>query len=185
MAEDDEQPPPLATAIFERDFASATRLLGEGRSLDELLEEDGSSPLHEAAREGDAELVAFFLRHGCPRTLAAFDYIAQTPLIAAADHGQVEIARSLLAAGSEVNAHEEAEIGNTAIREATRFGSVELVALLLAAGADPTIPGWMGISAVDQAHFEILTGLESPEAREIQRLFARYPSKVRDGRARG
>jgi hypothetical protein len=50
----------------------------------------------------------------------------------------------------------------------------------LAAGADPTIPGWMGISAVDQAHFEVLTGLDSPEAREIQRLFVRFPSKVRD-----
>ena len=72
---------------------------------DDLLEEDDSSPLHEAAREGDAEL---------------------------------------------------------------------------AAGADPTIPGWMGISAVDQAHFEVLTGLDSPEAREIQRLFVRFPSKVRD-----
>lgn len=185
MLEDDELPSPLSTAIFERDFEAAAALLRAGQSLDDLLDEDGSSPLHDAAREKDVELVEFFLHHGCPRTIAAFDYISQTPLIAAADHGNVEAVRQLLAAGADVNAHEEEKVGNTAIREATRYGSVEIVALLLAAGADPTITGWMGISAVDQAHFEILKGLDSPEAREIQRLFARFPSRVRDDRAGG
>ncbi|MEO8276575.1 MAG: hypothetical protein ABI639_10160 [Thermoanaerobaculia bacterium] len=71
-------------------------------------------------------------------------------------------------------------MGNTAIREATRLGGVEIVQLLRDAGADPTIPGWIGISAADQAYLEVNGGLDSAAARELQRMFAGFPSRARE-----
>lgn len=170
----------LAEALWNRDFETASKLLQSGLSLDDILDDDGDSLLHNAAQDGDMEMVDFFLRHPCPGTIASFDYIAQTPLIRAADHGHVEIVRRLIAAGADVNAHHEDQIGNTAIREAVRGGYVEIVRALLAAGADPTIPGWMMISAVDQAYYEVKGGLDSAGAREIQELFSGYPSSLRE-----
>ncbi len=147
--------------------------------MDDLLEGDGDSLLHAAAQDGDVEMVEFFLRHPCPGTLGSFDYIAQTPLIRAADHGNLEIVRKLIAGGAEVDDHDDDQIGNTAIREAVRGGHVEVVRALLSAGADPTIPGWMNLSAVDQAHYEVKGGIDSAGAREIRELLLQYPSDLR------
>lgn len=180
----DETFGPLLYALSESDFDTASRLLQGELTLDGVIDDEldvGSSYLHHAAREGDLETVDFFLRHGCPRTLASFDCIGHTPLIAAANEGNTEIVRRLIAAGADVNAHCEERIGNTAIREAVGSGHVEIVKLLLAARADPTIPGWMGISAVDQAHNGIKGGGEA--AQEIQRMLSKFPSTLRDKNA--
>jgi ankyrin repeat protein len=178
---DNETLDALSDAILEREFATASSSLQGKVTLDDLIASDGSSTLHESAREGDLETVDFFLHHGCPRTLASFDYIAHTPLIAAANKGQTEIVRRLIAAGADVNAHCDERIGSTAIKEAVGGGYVEIVKLLLAARADPTIPGWMGISAVDQAHNGIKGGGEA--AQEIQRMLSKFPSTLRDKNA--
>ena len=170
----------LSQALWDRDFEVASKLLRSGLSLDDILDDDGDSFLHNAAQDGDIEMVAFFLQSSCPRTLASFDYIAQTPLIRAADHGHLEIVRRLISAGADVNAHNEDQIGNTAIREAVRGGHVEVVRVLLDAGADPTIPGWMGISAVDQAYYEVDGGLDSADAQEVRELLSGYRSPLRE-----
>lgn len=54
-------------------------------------------------------------------------------------------------AGADVNAHNAPHIGDTALRLAAENGTLEMVELLLNAGADPTIPGWMALTALDKA----------------------------------
>lgn len=175
---DPDDLPPLWTALGDRDFAEARRLIAAGARLDHLIEEDGNTFLHDAAEDGNVEMVDFYLDHECPATLEQFDYIQQTPLIRAAHNGQTDIVVRLLSARVNPNAHDEEQIGNTAIREAVRAGHKDIVSILLKAGADPTIPGWMTISAVDQAWYEI----EGPHdtISEIRNLLSDYPSSLRD-----
>jgi ankyrin repeat protein len=172
--------PPLWNALLAHDLTEAGRLLAAGARLDDIIEEDGDTFLHQAARENDAEVVEFFLEHDCPVTLETFDSLVETPLIAAAGQGRLNIVVRLLSARANPNAHDAGRIGNTALREAVRGGHVEVVALLLRAGGDPTIPGWMALSAADQAHYEMEGGLATPQAAQIQQLLARFPSALRD-----
>ncbi len=126
----------LWNALVGRDFYGAARFLGKGAALDDLIGEDGDTLLHQAAQNGDTEMVEFFLSHDCPLTLETFDYVHQTPLIRAA------------------------------------------VSLLLRAGADPTIPGWMGMSAVDLAWHQIQGTPE--DIGKIRDLVRDFPSSLRD-----
>lgn len=173
----EEEWPPLWRTLSERNFIEARQLLKAGAHLDEIIEGDGDTILHRAAQEDDVEMVEFYLEHGCPRTMETFDYIAKTPLIRAAGSGKTNIVVRLLSAGANPNAHDEARIGNTAIHEAVHGGQVAIVSLLLRAGADPLIPGWMALTAVDQAHHKIDGGLDSTNALEIQKMLA--PSQAR------
>jgi len=170
--------PPIWLALLERDLGAASRLIEDGAALDDIIEEDGNTLLHVAARDGDVEMVEFFLNYDCPITLEQFDYIQETPLIGAAENGRTEVVVLLLSARVNPNAHDEDHIGNTAIREAVRGGHREIVALLLRAGADPTIPGWMNVSAVDQAWGSVAGTRQV--IREIRGMFRQFPSQVRD-----
>lgn len=171
--------PPLWNALDERDFGEARRLITAGAKLDDIIEDD-DSPLHRAAQAGETAMVDFYLDHDCPKTIETFDYLGWTPLIRAAACGRLDIVVKLLSARANVNAHDEERIGNTALREAVRGGHALIVGLLLRAGGDPTIAGWMAISAVDQAHYEIEGGLESTAALKIQEMLALFPSPLRD-----
>jgi ankyrin repeat protein len=177
--EEDERPL-LWTALRDRDCSTAQNLIAAGAHLDDIIEEDGCTFLHRAAEENDLVMVDFYIDCGCPQTLETFDYISQTPLIWASAHGHTNVVARLLLAGANPNAHDERRIGNTALREAVRGGHIEVVSLFLHAGGDPTIPGWMAISAVDQAYYEIDGGLESPNAVRIQEMLAPFPSGLRD-----
>ena len=170
--------PPLWIALSERDYESASKLIADGVALDDLIEEDGNTFLHDAAQDGDVEMVEFFLSHDCPLTLEQFDYVQQTPLIRAADNGKTDVVVRLLSARVNPNANDEHRIGNTAIREAVRGGHTDIVSLLLRAGADPTITGWMGISAVDQAWDEIES--DNATIKAIRALLRSFPSSLRD-----
>jgi ankyrin repeat protein len=170
--------PPLYQALHDRNFDLAARLITEGAKLDDIIENDGNTFLHDAAQAGDLMMVDFFLDHECPATIESFDYISNTPLIRASHIGRTEVVVRLLAARVNPNSNDEERIGNTAIREAVRGGHTEIVSLLLRSGADPTIPGWMNISAVDQAWYSIEGTHET--MREIRALLARYPSSLRD-----
>lgn len=170
--------PPLYEALTNRDFDLAAKLISNGARLDDLVEGDGHTFLHDAAQNGDLEMVEFFLNHDCPASVEQFDCIQQTPLTRAADNGQTEVVVRLLAARANPNAHDEDGVGNSAIHEAVRGGHREIVSRLLAAGADPTIAGWMSISAVDQAWLEVRGTRET--IREIRAMLLDYPSSLRE-----
>jgi ankyrin repeat protein len=129
---------------------------------DELIGYLDEWDLHFAAQEGDMTSVRQLLADG--RSPNAFDEISHTPLHYAAESGHFEIMRVLLEAGADVNANEEARIGNTPLREVAGDCSLAVARFLVDAGADPRIPGWMQLTALDQA--------EERKDEEGQRVYA-------------
>lgn len=105
--------------------------------------------LHAAADAGRLDEVRQAIADGWP--LEEFDdSLAWTPLHHAANAGHLEVVRALLAAGVAVDRHCAARIGDTALAMVAGHGSAAMARLLLDAGADPTVPGWMGLSALDR-----------------------------------
>src|SRR5262249_9454828 len=110
-----------------------------------------STSLHAATEHRDHVTLKLLVSAPCDQVLDSFDYISRTPLMIAAESQDVIAASLLLESGANVNTHDEQKIGNTAIRCAAEVGSVEMVKLLLHFGADPTIPGWMNLTAIHKA----------------------------------
>jgi ankyrin repeat protein len=105
--------------------------------------------LHFASGDGDLQAVKRLLQQGADPN--AFDDLGWTPLIHAAKRGHLDVVRCLLAAGAKVDARDEARVGNTALAEVAAECSLEMAKALVEAGADPSIPGWMQLTALDRA----------------------------------
>lgn len=115
-------------------------------NMDDWMEKE---KLHFAAHDGNLEAVKRLVQAGFP--LNAFDEISKTPLHYAAENGHIEVVKFLIEAGADVNAHEESKIGNTPLREIAGNCSYEMAKIFVDAGSDPTIPGWMQITALHTA----------------------------------
>ena len=105
--------------------------------------------LHFAARDGDLDRVQRLLASGCD--VNAFDELGKTPLHYAVAREQFAIVQYLLDHGADVNARHEANIGDTPLGDVAATCSLRMATLLVLAGADPTIQGWMQLSALDRA----------------------------------
>ena len=121
--------------------------------------------LHFTAADGALSLVSSLLASGAE--LDVHDDLGYTPLHYAAKHDHYKIAELLINHGADVNANDEERIGETPLAVAVRSASPGLVELLLQKGADPTISGWMGLTALDRA-----TKRRDEDGVEIQRLLA-------------
>jgi ankyrin repeat protein len=105
--------------------------------------------LHLAAQDGDLEKIRKLVMAGYP--VNAFDDLSFTPLHYAVMREHFEVAKYLLSVGADVNAHEEEKIGNTPLGEIAGNCSFAMASLLVEAGADPSIPGWMQLTALHKA----------------------------------
>jgi hypothetical protein len=106
--------------------------------------------LHMAADAGDLDRVRELVQEG--HDVNAFDdSLSFTPLHIAVKGEHTEIVRYLLSVGADVNAHEEDRIGETPLGEVAANCSFEMAELLVNAGANPVIPGWMQVTALDRA----------------------------------
>jgi ankyrin repeat protein len=105
--------------------------------------------LHFAAQDGDVNRLREVLARGHP--VNAFDDIGMTPLHYAARGEHYEAAEFLIRSGADVNAHDESRIGNTPLGQVAGECSLRMAHLLVDAGADPTIPGWMQLTALHRA----------------------------------
>lgn len=108
-----------------------------------------SAELHWAAESGDVASVEELIARGYP--VDSFDDLGRTPLHYAALRGHLDAVSALLRAGADVNARDVARLSNTPLGEVASTCSLEMAELLVEAGADPTIPGWMQLTAVDKA----------------------------------
>ena len=133
---------------------------------------DDWDTLHYAAQRGDIEVVKSFLAKGSD--INAFDEVSFTPLHHAVREGHLELVKVLLGAGADVNAHEEARIGDTPLGEVAGNCSFEMARVLIAAGADPTIRGWMQLSALDRA-----AQRKKKQGREVYELLVKASSRFK------
>ena len=106
--------------------------------------------LHFAADKGDLDRVKELIASGYD--VNSFDDgLSLTPLHYAAKAENLEVMKYLLAVGADVNAHDEERIGETPLGEVAASCSYEVAKILTDAGANPTIPGWMQITALDRS----------------------------------
>jgi ankyrin repeat protein len=95
-------------------------------------EADGTTSLHYAVRNDDAQLVDRLIRAGAD--VKAANRYGITPLYLACVNGNAAIIEKLLKAGADANA--VSSEGETALMTAARTGNVDAVKVLLAHGAD-------------------------------------------------
>ena len=118
---------------------------------------------HFAASQGDLDEARQLIASGYD--VNAFDDIARTPLHYAAAAEDLLMVQLLLDSGADVNAHDDANIGDTPLAKVAEVCSSRMAAILLEAGADPSIPGWMGLTALDRA-----SKRTDSEGQEVLRL---------------
>lgn len=131
---------------------------------------DSADDLHWAAAAGDLDRVRQLLDAGYD--LNAFDDLDYTPLHHAALKEHVAVVSLLLGKGADVNAHNEPRIGDTPLAVCAQTCSLEMASLLLEAGADPTIRGWMGLTALDRVR-----GRKRGDGPRVRDLMERFASK--------
>ncbi|MBK7116309.1 MAG: ankyrin repeat domain-containing protein [Proteobacteria bacterium] len=122
---------PLVEAARARDAATAQKLLRESRAAAKQMAVDGTTALHWAVYNDDADLVDRLVAARADVN-ARNDYGA-TPLSQAAVVGNVRVIRRLVGAGADVEAANAD--GQTALMVLARSSNVEAARLLLKRGA--------------------------------------------------
>lgn len=126
--------------------------------------------LHRAAHSGDIEECKRLLDEGLQPN--AFDDLGWTPLHYAAKGQHLEVMKLLIDSGANVNANDERVIGNTPLGEVAGNCSFEVAKLLIDSGADPTISGWMQLTALDKAQER-----KRPEGLRVHQLLEQAARK--------
>jgi ankyrin repeat protein len=122
---------PLADAIESGRRDAAFELIAAGADVD-ASQGDGTTPLHWAAYQLDAELVERLIDRGASANTQ--NRYGATPLGEAAKAANAEIVALLLKAGAEVD--KANADGETALMLSARTGSAAVAELLIDAGAD-------------------------------------------------
>ncbi|MFZ2490140.1 MAG: ankyrin repeat domain-containing protein [Thermoanaerobaculia bacterium] len=105
--------------------------------------------LHFAAADGDVERMKALVASGFQ--VDAFDELGFTPLHHAVKTEHLAAIEYLISVGANVNSRDETRIGNSPLAEVAATCSLAVARLLIDAGADPSLPGWMQLSALDLA----------------------------------
>jgi ankyrin repeat protein len=126
--------------------------------------------LHFAAEAGNLNEVKELVARGYD--VNAFDEsLSFTPLHYAVRGGHIEVVKYLLSVGADVNAHEEGKIGETPLGVVAANCSYEMAQLLVKAGANPTIHGWMQLTALERARSR-----KKEEGRRVYELLLKTAS---------
>ena len=110
---------------------------------------EDAANLRQAAAAGYIAEVKRLLQLGADPN--AFDETGFAALHHAADGEHLEVVTLLLEHGARIDAQDEARIGNTPLAEVAGKCSLRMAMLLVEAGADPTLRGWMQLSALDRS----------------------------------
>ena len=109
-----------------------------------------SMSIHEAAEEGNIEVVKQHLAAGTDLSAKNGDY-QWTPLHAAASKGHKDIVQLIIAKAADVNAINI--FGETPLHRASLSGYEEVIALLITNGADVNVQDINGTTSLDWAVF--------------------------------
>ena len=124
----------IHTAAGVGDVSEIERHLAAGVDVNARIEWSAETPLHWAARSGEAKAVRSLLEEGADAR-GETNWSA-TPLHMAAAGGHVETAELLVGAGAEVDA--KTDNATTPLHEASLNGRLEMAEFLLDSGADVT-----------------------------------------------
>lgn len=141
---------------------------------DEISAQFQREQLHRAAEEGNLARVEELLQRKYP--VNRFDELGKTPLHYAVEGGHLDVVDRLIRSGANVNANDERQIGNTPLSDNVGKCSYAMVKRLIDAGADPTIPGWMQLTALDRT-----AERTDADAGKIQRLLAEAAKRRKRG----
>ena len=122
--------PTLADAVERRDQAHVRSLLKGGADVN-AIQPDGTTALHWAAYNEDAETAALLVKAGA--NVNAANHFGVPPLAMACANGNAAVVRLLLDAGADPNAAMKG--GETVLMMASRSGNVDAVKALLVHGA--------------------------------------------------
>ena len=111
----------LHECVLNKQLHCAAYLIQQGADVNLGNLHDGITPLHDAAREGDRDVVAFVLQKGAQ--VDSRSDKGTTPLMRAAVGGSVPTIRCLIAFGADVTLKDKA--GATAERFAVKYGNNE------------------------------------------------------------
>ncbi len=120
----------LADAVERRDVAVARTLLKKGVDVN-ATQVDGTTALHWAAYNEDAETTALLVKAGA--NVNAANRYGVPPLALACANGNAAVVKLLLEAGADPNAAMKG--GETVLMMAARSGNIEVVKALLVRGA--------------------------------------------------
>jgi ankyrin repeat protein len=123
--------------------------------------------LHFAASDGDLDKVKELIEKGYDVNTFDAD-LAFTPLHYSVRGEFLEVTKYLLKNGANVNAHDEDKIGETPLGDVAATCSFEMAELLVKVGANPTIPGWMQITALHRAQ-----NRKKEEGKKVYELLAK------------
>ncbi len=169
----------LLGTMFEKEpedrLAKVRMLLEHGANSDASIEEGGDSPLHVATHFGYLDVIQLLVEHGgYEKSLASYDECSRMPLHWACLNGHYEAAKYLISLGADINANEEEQIGETPLGDCADSCTASMARLLLEAGADPTISGWMQLTAYDLA-----ASRTDPEGEAVKTLMEAFINRRR------
>jgi ankyrin repeat protein len=133
----------IADAAEQRDKTGVRTLLRTGIDVN-AAQVDGTTALHWAAYNDDAETVAMLVRAGA--NVNAVNRYGVPPLAQACTNGNAAIVKLLLEAGADANATMKG--GENVLMLAARSGNAEAVKALLARGANPKTRERLGQTAL-------------------------------------
>jgi len=120
--------------------------------------------LHFAVLDNSIEAVKELVESGFP--LENFDDCDKTPFHYAVEQENFQIAHYLLEKGANVNAQHPEKAGNSPIGNVGATCTLKMASFLIKHGADPKLPGWMQLCAIDHAKDR-----KTPEGSQVYELF--------------
>ncbi|MCX5659287.1 MAG: ankyrin repeat domain-containing protein [Planctomycetota bacterium] len=133
--------------------------------------------LHTAAMGGDVAEVRELLEAKYP--VNRRDFLGYTPLHWAVKNNHLEVVEILLSAGADVNASDESKASGPPLTQGADQCSCAIVQRLLDAGANPTLRGWMQLSAIDRAE-QRMDGERKKILRLLREAAKRFEPSGRD-----
>jgi ankyrin repeat protein len=137
----------ISRAAAAGNVAKVRSLLSDGNSPNQVDEDNQRAGLHEAAMNGNIQIVAILIKAGAQIDIR--DKLGNTPLIYASERDHAEVLKLLLDVGAQVDWQNHD--GMTALMIAAKNGEVEMVRVLLEHGANPTKSDFTGRDAIGWA----------------------------------
>ena len=152
--------------VVHQQLHCASYLIQQGADVNLGNLHDGITPLHDAAREGDRDVVAFVLQKGAQ--VDSRSDKGTTPLMRAAVGGSVPAIRCLIAFGADVTLTDKA--GATAERCAAKYGNNEARDVLKERARVLELVAWHR-AAVREAAFWVQEAAAADAAVLLQRPY--------------